>query len=137
MGYGPNKYKGREFIDGICDHIRGQLLKQGEFQNNSLGYFGVSFDYKIRIKLLARGENLLELIGEGAKVGVPDERGEVPNEVLQASLNSTEEDVKAVVEGSGGSSAGTATHTQPATTDKRNNQPHTRLREVQKEKVKA
>lgn len=128
MGYGPNKYTGAQFIDGILEHLRNQLMKQGEFQNNSLGYFGCEFNYKLEVKLLARGETHLIVPAHGALLATnPD--GTTPDDVLGASITATDADTKSTVKIQGGTSAGTATRTQ--TGDHKQADPDKRLRERQ------
>jgi len=111
VSYGPNKYTGKQFLDALCGHIRAQLEKQGEFQNVSLGYFGIEFDYKINVRLLARGETNLTLTTDTAIIGTRED-GTPDPDCIQAGLTATKEDVQAVVSVEGGSKAGTANQTQ-------------------------
>lgn len=113
MAYGPNKYTGKQFIQGILDTISDRIHKQGEFENSSLGYYGIEFTFRIDVKLLARGETNLVIEGASAQLGVNPDTHTIDEDVFQAGLTSTVEDVKTTVTVAGGSSAGTGTHTQP------------------------
>ena len=132
MGYGPNKYTGKQFLGAITEHIHGQLLKQGEFQNNSLGYFGARLRYKVEVDLLARGENQLIVTGEtGIIPSLPD--GSPDPDSIDAAMTAQEGDVRETVTVEGGSTMGTATHTQEG--DRKQATPDKRLRE--RENVKG
>ena len=134
MGYGPNKYTGKQFLAAITEHIHGQLLKQGEFQNNSLGYFGARLRYKVEVDLLARGENQLIVTGETGIIptladGTPDP------ESVETAMTAQEGDVRETVIVEGGSTMGTATHTQEGDRKQAGRQDGDRLR--QRENVKG
>ena len=65
MSYGPPKYTVDTIREAIGAFIAGDLKKSAPFNNNSLSYYGIHFEYTIKLTLVARADQDLTIHGAG------------------------------------------------------------------------